>query len=301
MNNHQRRTYPVIGSAANPAATPQITDNDRFGLTFLLAAIFHGIVILGITFTFSSPADSDTSPAMDIILLQSQSPSEVEKADYLAQISQQGGGNTEESLRRRDLFSAPTLAQAPGLAMQNRPQQQFQQKQNEQLALLHQQDAAYRIQQPDENREQTQEVQVSTAMQAARLAEEISNEIEENSKNNQVKFLNSSTREFAPAKYMRDWIDRVERVGNLNYPDQARRQKLNGTLILDVVINSDGELIKTDLRHSSGHQILDDAARRIVKLAAPFAAFPEKLKQQANVIHITRSWEFLNSSGLHTH
>ena len=100
---------------------------------------------------------------------------------------------------------------------------------------------------------------------------------------------------------MREWINRVERVGNLNYPDQARREKLSGTLILDVVINSEGELVKTDLRQSSGHQILDDAAKRIVKLAAPFSTFPDKLRKEADVIHITRSWEFLNNSRIQTH
>ena len=99
---------------------------------------------------------------------------------------------------------------------------------------------------------------------------------------------------------MHEWITRVERVGNLNYPDQARRQKLSGTLILDVVINADGKLLKTDLRQSSGHQILDDAAKRIVQLAAPFSAFSKKLRKEADVIHITRSWEFLNNSRILT-
>jgi len=99
---------------------------------------------------------------------------------------------------------------------------------------------------------------------------------------------------------MRDWINRVERIGNLNYPDQARRKKLSGTLILDVVISADGKLLKTDLRQSSGHQILDDAAKRIVKLAAPFSVFPKKLRKEADVIHITRSWEFLNNSSIRT-
>ena len=99
---------------------------------------------------------------------------------------------------------------------------------------------------------------------------------------------------------MRQWINRVERIGNLNYPDQARREKLSGTLILDVVINADGELVKADLRQSSGHQILDDAAKRIVQLAAPYSPFPPKLRKEADVIHITRSWEFLNDSSLRT-
>jgi len=275
-------------------------------MTFFLATIFHGIVILGVTFSVSPLADSQTSPALDIILVQTKAPTDVEDADYLAQVSQQGGGDAEEKARPRELFSAPTLSNTPGIAKQTSVQQVQKQKQNEQIALLTQHDAEYSIntdKKPVKAEDNTtvDKTNASENTQTARLAAEISNTIEEQASLDRTKYLNSSTREFAPAQYMREWIDRVERVGNLNYPDQARRNKLNGTLILDVVINADGELVKTDLRQSSGHQILDDAAKRIVKLAAPFSAFPKKLRKEADVIHITRSWEFLTNSSLRTH
>ncbi len=284
---------------------PTITDHDRFGMTFFLATIFHGMVILGITFSVSPPADSKTAPALDIILVQTRSPIDVEDADYLAQVSQQGGGNAEEKARPRELFSAPTLSDTPGIAKQTSVQQIQKQKRNEQLALLTQKDANYSINteiNPVKAEDDSTVDKTSTDQnnQTARLAAEISNIIEEQASIEKTKYLNSSTKEFTPAKYMREWINRVERVGNLNYPDQARRKKLSGTLILDVVINSEGELVKTDLRQSSGHQILDDAAKRIVKLAAPFSAFPDKLRKEADVIHITRSWEFLNNSRIQT-
>lgn len=284
---------------------PTITDHDRFGMTFFLATIFHGIVILGITFTVSPPADSKTSPALDIILVQTKSPIDVEEADYLAQVSQQGGGNAEEKARPRELFSAATLSNTPGIATQTSVQQVQKQKQVEQLALLTQNNAEYSVKteiDPVKAEDDTTVNKIDTNQntQTARLAAEISNTIEEQASIERTKYLNSSTKEFTPAKYMREWINRVERVGNLNYPDQARRKKLSGTLILDVVINSQGELVKTDLRQSSGHQILDDAAQRIVKLAAPYDAFPNKLRKEADVIHITRSWEFLNNSRIQT-
>lgn len=285
---------------------PTITDHDRFGMTFFLATIFHGMVILGITFSVSQPADSKTAPALDIILVQTRSPIDVEDADYLAQVSQQGGGNAEEKARPRELFSAPTLSDTPGIAKQTSVQQIQKQKRNEQLALLTQKDAEYSINteiNPVKAEDDTtvDKNNIDQNNQTARLAAEISNIIEEQASIEKTKYLNSSTKEFTPAKYMREWINRVERVGNLNYPDQARREKLSGTLILDVVINSEGELVKTDLRQSSGHQILDDAAKRIVKLAAPFSTFPDKLRKEADVIHITRSWEFLNNSRIQTH
>lgn len=283
----------------------KITDNDRFGMTFFLATIFHGMVILGVTFSIAPPADSKTAPALDIILVQTQSPNDVKDADYLAQVSQQGGGKAAEKARPRELFSAPTLSSQPGIAKQRSVQQIQKQKHNEQLALLTQDDAEYIINTEQnsakaEDNNTINESNTSRNTQTARLTAEISNSIEQQASIERTRYLNSSTKAFTPAKYMREWINRVERVGNLNYPDQARRKKLSGTLILDVVISADGKLLKTDLRQSSGHQILDDAAKRIVQLAAPFSAFSKKLRKEADVIHITRSWEFLNNSRIRT-
>lgn len=264
------------------------------------------MLILGVTFSISPPADSKTSPALDIILVQTKSPNDVEKADYLAQVSQQGGGGAPEKARPRELFSAPTLSVQPGITRQTSVQHQQKQRHDEQLALLSQEDAEYHIRTQDvsvkeENDTELNHDDTSKNTQTARLAAEISNTIEQQASTDRTRYLNSSTKAFTPARYMREWIDRVERIGNLNYPDQARRSKLSGTLILDVVIDAKGKLLKTDLRQSSGHQILDDAARRIVRLAAPFSAFPKKLRQQADIIHITRSWEFLNGSRIRTH
>lgn len=289
----------------SPPRPPKISDKDRLGMTFFLAAVFHGILILGITFTMAPAAENKPLPTLDIILVQTQNPTEAKDAKYLAQISQQGGGNSEEKARPSDLFTAPTLAQDPGLALQTQ-QQQSRQSQAEKVAMLRQKDSDYSVK-TDEQQTKPDEVtinqQASTNKntKTARLAQEISNIIENRSERPKVKYMNTSTKEFIPARYMREWINRVERVGNLNYPDQARRQKLSGTLILDVVINSDGELVNIDLRQSSGHKLLDDAAKRIVKLAAPYSPFPAKLKQEADVIHITRSWEFMSTSQLKTH
>jgi len=287
------------------ARAPQITDNDRLGMTLFLAAVFHGIVILGITFSISPPAESESLPTLDVILVQTQNPSEAEDAKYLAQVSQQGGGNSEEQSRPTDLFTAPSLSKNPGMAMATSQQQLASQKQVEEVALLHQDNSSYSIdtdedkQNPNNTTSQNRQSQNQNSKQA-RLAHELSTQIQNQAEKTRTRYLNSSTREFVPATYMRQWINRVERIGNLNYPDQARREKLSGTLILDVVINADGELVKTDLRQSSGHQILDDAAKRIVQLAAPYSPFPPKLRQEADVIHITRSWEFLNDSSLRT-
>lgn len=287
------------------ARPPKITDNDRLGMTVFLASIFHGILILGISFSLAPAAENDSSHMLDIILVQTHNPSEAEDAKYLAQVSQQGGGDSDEKSRVRELFTAPALADEPGLTMQTQQQKISSLNQPEQVAMLHQKRSDFSINtdnektRPDELTLTQQESQNENT-NTARLAQEISNIIENRSEKPKVKYMNSSTREFMPARYMREWINRVERIGNLNYPDQARRQKLSGTLILDVAISSSGELISIDLRKSSGHKLLDDAAQRIVKLAAPYSPFPAKLQREADVLHITRSWEFMNSSQLRT-
>jgi len=86
-------------------------------------------------------------------------------------------------------------------------------------------------------------------------------------------------------------------VGNINYPDEARKRKLSGSLILDVALNPDGSINQITLRRSSGHKVLDDAAVRIVNLASPYAPFPENIRKDTDILHITRTWQFLNNRG----
>ncbi len=95
---------------------------------------------------------------------------------------------------------------------------------------------------------------------------------------------------------MEAWRAKVERVGNLNYPDDARKKKLSGSLILDVALNSDGSVSRITVRRSSGIKVLDDAAIRIVELSSPFAPFPEQIKEETDILHITRTWQFLNNN-----
>ena len=97
---------------------------------------------------------------------------------------------------------------------------------------------------------------------------------------------------------MEAWHAKVEKIGNLNYPDEARRKKLSGSLMLDVALNPDGTINEIVLRRSSGHRVLDDAAIRIVRLAAPFARFPDDIREETDILHIERTWQFLGSNQL---
>lgn len=281
---------------------PPVTANDRLSMTVFFAILFHGVLILGITFISSPSAKQKIPPSLDVILVNTSNPSKPDKADYLAQVSQDGGGTSDKKVRPTDMFSAPSLSQKPGIALQQSVTTAPRTKQAKKENLLTQNNARHKINtQETSSKEETQQ-QITEARQEnklpARMVEELSLALQEHSKKPKEKFINSRTREHIAASYMRHWIDKIERLGNADYPDEAIRNKLSGTLILDVVINADGSLRNIDLRRSSGHQILDDAAKRIVKMASPYNAFPEKLQKQADVIHITRSWEFLSSNEL---
>ena len=115
------------------------------------------------------------------------------------------------------------------------------------------------------------------------------------------KWISARTREHEFAAYMDAWRRKVEHVGNLNYPGEAARRGLSGSLLLEVALNPDGTIEAVALRRSSGERILDDAAVRIVRLAAPFAEFPEGIAEEVDVLHIERTWLFHSGNRFTSH
>ena len=136
---------------------------------------------------------------------------------------------------------------------------------------------------------------LTNSFKIASLSAEIKRKLEAKAKRPRRKFISATTKEYRYASYMEAWRAKVERVGNLNYPEAARKQDLSGSLILDVALNADGSINQITIRKSSGQKILDDAADRIVQLASPFAPFPEQIREETDILHITRTWQFLNN------
>ncbi|MBT8447394.1 MAG: energy transducer TonB [Gammaproteobacteria bacterium] len=137
---------------------------------------------------------------------------------------------------------------------------------------------------------------ITSSFALASLNAELQQKLESRSQRPRRKFVSANTKEYKYAAYLEAWRSKVERVGNLNYPDEARRAKLSGSLLLDVSINPNGSVREIIVRRSSGHQSLDDAAVRIVQLAAPFAPFPDNIAREVDILHITRTWQFLGSA-----
>lgn len=137
---------------------------------------------------------------------------------------------------------------------------------------------------------------ITRSFALASMSAELQDKMETRAKRARSKYISASTQEYRYAAYMEAWRAKVERIGNINYPDEARQRALSGALLLDVSLRPDGSVIEIVVRRSSGHKVLDDAAVRIVTLAGPFAPFPPDIARDVDVLHVTRTWRFLNSA-----
>ena len=133
---------------------------------------------------------------------------------------------------------------------------------------------------------------IARDIEMARLAAEIQLRSQQYAKRPKRKFVSASTKEYAWAQYLRGWVDRVERVGNLNYPDEARRRRIGGLVVISVGVRRDGSVESTRIIQSSNIPMLDNAALRIVQLSAPFEPLP-KTQEDPDILHVTRTWQFL--------
>ena len=293
------------------AIRPELTPGDRLSLTFCLALIFHALIILGIVF---APEDklNPRYESMEIVLVQ-QSSEPAEEADVLAQANLSGGGDVSEAVvpasplplvphEDQTEVAAPTVTQVQETLTEpdiTDPGPAPAQEVVEPVAVEVEKTSPALEESPDEpetKRPSASELR-SNSLKMAALSSEVKRKLESKAKRPKRTFISASTKKIEYAAYMEAWRAKVERVGNLNYPEEARRRRLAGQLVLDVALNPDGKINQITIRRSSGHKVLDDAAIRIVELAAPYAPFPEAFRAETDVLHITRTWQFLDQRG----
>ena len=287
-----------------PSPKTAIGANDRLGFTLFLAIAIHMIIILGIGFTRSDANQAEPMPSLDIILANSSSAEQPDNPDYLAQDNQMGGGNQEEKARPSAPVSAPTPINQQGLSESEQMRKTANRVQIEKIYYINQREAQDKIEQAKRNdRASEQEISIQEIeqrrQQIASLQAEIRKMTINYAKRPRSITLTASTRKAVEAGYLAQWVSKIEHIGNLNYPAEAEIKKISGSLRVNVRINALGQVIDTQVTKSSGVALLDEAARRIVRLAQPFAPFPEELKKNADQIVIVRTWEF-NSNKLTT-
>ena len=304
-----RLSWPLLPSLPSlpPLPLPAFLaamDTPRRNLTLALGAslLIHA-VLLAVRFTPPDFIDKARERALDVILVNSKSKSRPNKAQAKAQTNLDGGGNTEDD-RRATTPLPPSERTREGneLVETRRRVAELEAQQQMMMTRLKSERAVTADKPQDKPTPQTAPnisgVDLATsAMAIARLEAQIDKQTSEYNQRPKVKHLGSRVEEYRFAQYVEDWRQKIERIGNLNYP-AAAKGRLYGSLVLIVIIKANGDLEHVEVSRSSGQRLLDDAARRIVQMAAPFPAFPESIRRDTDVLEITRTWTFTNSDRL---
>jgi len=267
------------------------------------AAAAHAIFILGVSF---EPVLNElrTPPPLEVVLVQKSDSERPEEADYLAESAQDGGGESDDQTRPSEMFTSNQdldtdgIAPTPMIASEPTPSDAAD---DAVLTTLFSDREVKSDSEEQEVTEQTKlqaEIKIDQSFEIARLQAEIDRQQEQTAKRPKKKFLTARTHEATSAKYMYRWVEKVERIGNLNYPDAVRRNKLAGAVVMTVGILKNGSIESILVEESSGQRILDDAAKRIVQLASPFEPLVGQLGEETDILYITRTWDFQSSNSV---
>lgn len=277
-------------------APPAIGESSRLGATLVLSALVHAMLVLGIGFAAEDAAPM--VPTLDVILSQTRTELTPAQADFLAQANNQGGGEHDRSTRPTAPQAGPLPQPEDGLAPRPLRAQTPAPSPPPDARVI----SSIRAEEAVPTAQPTPDVapaplppgqeKIARDIEMARLAAEVQLRSQQYAKRPKRKFVSASTKEYAWAQYLRGWVDRVERVGNLNYPDEARRRRIGGLVVISVGVRRDGSVESTRIIQSSNIPMLDNAAIRIVQLSAPFEPLP-KTREDPDVLHVTRTWQFL--------
>lgn len=271
-------------------------------LGVLFSVSLHAFVLFGIAFVVPDWKDSTRfSQPLEVTLVNSKSSSRPNNATAYAQSNLDGGGSTEDERRAKTPF--PVLGDAQHFTPEQATQR-LRQLQQESKRVLTRDMSDFSVAQ-NKTQQQNQDISnadghdlVQRSLEIVRLEAEISKNLDMYEKMPKRKRIGARTQEYRYAQYVEDWRAKVERIGNLNYPEVARSQKIYGNLILTVSIRADGSVESIEIDHPSGHRILDASAIRIVKLAAPYPPFPPDIAKETDILSITRTWTFTSSDKL---
>lgn len=280
----------------------------RFQAALAASLLLHMFVILFVSFKLPDKSIANNNQPLEVVLVNAQTKAKPQKPDALAQHNLDGGGNIDKAVRAKSPLPVPrTDNQMTDVTMAQRRVEQLEQEVRQ--MLVQQKTNASTATAPPQPQEQTPSESpvtpdaadiVQRSLQIAQLQARISKDIIAYQERPRRKFIGARTQEYRFARYVEDWRIKIERVGAINYPQAARDRKIYGSLVLTVNIKSDGSVERVDLSRPSGHKVLDDAAQRIVHLAAPYAAFPPDIAKDTDIISITRTWTFTRSDRLQT-
>ncbi len=289
-----------MAAVSDPTNPADIGSSERLTFTLFMALVIHLIIILGVGFTAFK--NNSIPPTLEITLARNISTSEPEDADFLAQHNQQASGTLEEQAE----LTTDEQAEFDDLEINKVdpiPKVQatvIEVKKDKQVVTTTSDQARKSMADPEERQPEETIVikgdEVTVTDPSAKLASlqaKLDRQKQKYAKRPRVRTLTSvAAKSSVEAEYLYRWQEKVEMVGNINYPDEAKRKKVYGNLRLLVTLRPDGAVLKVELLKSSGHRVLDEAAIRIVRMSSPFQPFPSNLKAEVDRLEIIRTWRF---------
>ena len=284
-------------------STNEVTNNDRMLVALFIAFVVHIIIVLGIRFT-EPEAPIQNSRSIDVILVDTPAKKAPKKAKFLSQDNQIGAGEKKVHKPEPPAKRIANQGNSPKKHADKSEQEEAEPKAKQKFVT--QKKAEKKIV-AEKHPETTHDKEKRPKLTAEMLQQQIAQygaEIrvkEQGADDNKIKSVSSvSAHQYVAAQYVKDWERKVERTGNSNYPAIAAKKNFSGALTMDVGIKADGSIYSIRITRSSGCPELDEAAKRIVKMSAPFPVLPSDLLKELNVLVITRKWKFSDESGMTT-
>ena len=318
--------------AALASLVAKLKTLSAFAVAIWVSVFIHA-TILSIHYQPELKKLKDSLPSLDVVLVNAKTKSAPDKAELLAQANLDRGGNTEANRKMKTALPAPkektaevklqpnaearsAAKSAKMKAQEAREQKRVDVLEKQAQELLTQLNSTKKIvssptqnaasAEPDLGEEKTEAKSldraalIAASLEMDRLQAQIDKQQDEYQKRPKKKYIGARTKEYRFALYVESWRQKVERIGNMNYPEAAKTQKLYGQLRLTLGIKADGSLESVVIDQPSNHKLLDEAAKRIVELAAPYAVFPEDVKKDTDILYITRTWTFTQEDALQT-
>ena len=287
------------------ATADEDLSRERFGFTIFLSVCFHAIVILGVSFTYLGKLNNNN--ALEVTFAQHHSILTPDDVRFVTRESQ----NDDRAIDEASVPSKPfksdfnnnliqKVLPVPGMVdIANEVEMQNiaifststgKDKTNQQLEVLEP-----KKQQPASEESTSKELSVVIRS----LQEQLNIRRQAYDKRPRRYTISSaSTKKSHDALYLDNWRRRIETIGNINYPKEARREQIYGSLRLLVALLPNGEVKRIRVMKSSQHKVLDQAAIEIVELAAPFQPFPQAMRDEVDILEIIRTWHFHEGNAL---
>lgn len=288
-------------------AQPIITAADRMSFSLFLATAFHTLILLGISFALPDKTVQHYQRSLDVVLATQFSQERPDEADFIGQADQLGGGESE-------IAEKPTTSEITPFPDQllndvSKPEQvQVSTPKVEQNQVLTAEIAKLILNQPEtqpiDEQDPIEALSAdsiySRSLEIASLTAQLDAEKNNKSKRPRKRLVSAAIHRSTDALYLDAWRRKIERIGNLNYPEKAKRENIFGSLSLKVAIKSDGTVNEISILRSSGYKILDDSAIRIVRLAAPFSPLSREMLVDTDILEIVRVWQFQPDNRMRT-